>query len=74
MRDHICENFQKYSHQPWIINQDHQELSLSYGPPWAHYLGGYQDRLLGGPLGLLGLCHRAPDGVGRKDFGGEVLG
>jgi hypothetical protein len=22
---------------------------LSYGPPWAHYLGGYQDRLLGGP-------------------------
>jgi hypothetical protein len=23
---------------------------LSYGPPWAHYLGGYQDRLLGGPL------------------------
>jgi hypothetical protein len=25
---------------------------VSYGPPWAHYLGGYQDRLLGGPLGL----------------------
>jgi hypothetical protein len=25
-------------------------LPLSYGPPWAHYLGGYQDRLLGGPL------------------------
>jgi hypothetical protein len=25
---------------PWV---------LSYGPPWAHYLGGYQDRLLGGP-------------------------
>jgi hypothetical protein len=22
---------------------------LSYGPPWAHYLSGYQDRLLGGP-------------------------
>jgi hypothetical protein len=22
---------------------------LSYGPLWAHYLGGYQDRLLGGP-------------------------
>jgi hypothetical protein len=22
---------------------------LSYGPPWAHYIGGYQDRLLGGP-------------------------
>jgi hypothetical protein len=47
---------------------------LSYGPPWAHYLGGYQDRLLDGPLGLLGLCHAAPDGVGRKDFSGEVLG
>jgi hypothetical protein len=47
---------------------------LSYGPPWAHYLGEYQDRLLGGPLGLLGLCHMAPDGVGRKDYGGEVLG
>jgi hypothetical protein len=26
-------------------------VSLSYGPPWAHYLDGYQDRLLGGPLG-----------------------
>jgi hypothetical protein len=49
-------------------------LHLSYGPPWAHYLGGYQDRLLDGPLGLLGLCHMAPDGVGRKDYGGEVLG
>jgi hypothetical protein len=47
--------------------------SVSYGPPWAHYLGGYQDRLLGGPLGLLGLCHTAPDGVGRKDYGGGVL-
>jgi hypothetical protein len=46
---------------------------LSYGPPWAYYLGGYQDRLLGGPLGLLSLCHTAPDGVRRKDYGGEVL-
>jgi hypothetical protein len=43
---------------------------LSYGPPWAHYLGGYQDRLLGGPLGLLGLCHTAPDGVRCKDYDG----
>jgi hypothetical protein len=25
---------------------------LSYRPPWAHYLGGYHDRLLDGPLGL----------------------
>jgi hypothetical protein len=29
------------------------ETTLSYGHPWAHYSGGYQDRLLGGPLGLL---------------------
>jgi hypothetical protein len=47
---------------------------LSYGPPWAHYLGGYQDRLLGGPLGLLSLFHTAPDGVRRKDYIGELLG
>jgi hypothetical protein len=46
---------------------------LSYGPPWAHCLGGYQDRLLDGPLGLPGLCHTTPDGVRRKDYGGEVL-
>jgi hypothetical protein len=46
---------------------------LSYGPPWAHYLGGYQDRLLGRPLGLSGLCYTAPDGVEHKDYGG-VLG
>jgi hypothetical protein len=47
---------------------------LSHGPPWAHYLGGYEDQLLGGPLGLPGLCHTTPDGVRRKDYGGEVLG
>jgi hypothetical protein len=33
---------------------------------WAHYFGGYQDR-------LLSLCHTAPDGVGRKDYIGGVL-
>jgi hypothetical protein len=27
MREHICNMFQKHSHQPWIIHQDHQELS-----------------------------------------------
>jgi hypothetical protein len=27
-----------------------EEETLSYGPPWAHCLGGYQDRLLSGPL------------------------
>jgi hypothetical protein len=46
---------------------------LSYGPPWAHYFGGYQDRLLGGPLGLLNLGCAAPVGVDHKDLGGEVL-
>jgi hypothetical protein len=45
---------------------------LSYGPPWAHYLSGYQDRLLGGPLGLPGLRYTTPDGVEHKDCG-EVL-
>jgi hypothetical protein len=33
---------------------------VSYGPPWAHYLGGYQDRLLGGPLVLTQNVHSAP--------------
>jgi hypothetical protein len=47
---------------------------LSYGPSWAHYLGGYQDRLLGGPLGLPSLRYTIPDGVEHKDYGGEVLG
>jgi hypothetical protein len=46
---------------------------LSYGPSWAHHLGGYQDRLLGGPLGLPGLCHTTPDGMRRKGYGGDVL-
>jgi hypothetical protein len=47
---------------------------LSYGPPWAHYLGGYKDRLLGGPLGLPGLRYTAPEGVEHKDYTGIVLG
>jgi hypothetical protein len=47
---------------------------MSYGPPWAHYLGGYQDRLLGGPLGLPGLRYTAPEGVENKDYTGVVLG
>jgi hypothetical protein len=51
----------------------HELRQVSYGPPWAHYLGGYQDRLLGGPLGLLDLCCTTPDGVKRKDHDGEVL-
>jgi hypothetical protein len=47
---------------------------LSYGPPWAHYLGGYQDRLLGGPLGLPGLRCTAPEGMEHTDYTGVVLG
>jgi hypothetical protein len=47
---------------------------LSYGPPWAHCLGGYQDRLLGGPLGLPGLRYTVPEGVEHKDYTGVVLG
>jgi hypothetical protein len=46
---------------------------LSYGPPWAHYLGGYKDQLLGGPLGLLGLGCTAPVGMEHKGLGGEVI-
>jgi hypothetical protein len=60
------------------INSDYEHLLpsplLSYGPPWAHYLGGYQDRLLGGPLGLPDLRCTAPAGVEHKDYRGEVLG
>jgi hypothetical protein len=50
------------------------ERLLSYGPPRAHYLGGYRDRLLGGPLGLPDLRCMVPDGVKHKDYRGEVLG
>jgi hypothetical protein len=50
------------------------KLWLSYGPPWAHYLGGCQDRLLGGPLELPGLRYTAPEGVEHKDNTGVVLG
>jgi hypothetical protein len=41
---------------------------------WAHYSGGYQDRLLGGPLGLLDLCYTVLVGVEPKDYRGIVLG
>jgi hypothetical protein len=56
------------------LNSFENLQNFSYGPPWAHYLGGYQDRLLGGPLGLPGLRYTAPDGVEHKEYGGEVLG
>jgi hypothetical protein len=61
-----------------IISSAHLAIlpsaSVSYGPPWAHYLGGYQDRLLGGPLGLPDLRYTAPGGVEHKDSTGVVLG
>jgi hypothetical protein len=56
------------------VSMEYSLHFLSYGPPWAHYFGGYQDRLPGGPLGLPGLCYTAPDGVEHKDYRGEVLG
>jgi hypothetical protein len=59
------------SRESWALVES---LTVSYGPPWAHYLGGYQDRLLGGPLGLPGLRCTAPEGVEHKDCRGEVLG
>jgi hypothetical protein len=40
---------------PFFVFSSTWLLHLSYGPPWAHYLSGYQDRLLGGPLGQLSL-------------------
>jgi hypothetical protein len=58
----------------WRSFEQAAMVVLSYGPPWAHYLSGYQDRLLGGPLGLPDLCRTVPDGVKHKDYGGEVLG
>jgi hypothetical protein len=59
--------FSFHRHNDWGIR-------MSYGPPWAHYLGGYQDRLLSGPLGLPGLRYTAPEGVEHKDYTGVVLG
>jgi hypothetical protein len=61
--DHVVINHQNQTQTYWL-------MSLSYGPPWAHYLGGYKDRLLGGPLGLPDLRCTAPAGVKHKDYGG----
>jgi hypothetical protein len=47
---------------------------VSYGHPWAYYSGGYQDRLLGGPLGLPDLGYMALAGMDRKAYIGLVLG
>jgi hypothetical protein len=56
------------------IDQVVDSTTVSYGPPWADYLGGYQDRLLGGPLGLPDLRCTIPEGVKHNDYRGEVLG
>jgi hypothetical protein len=58
----------------WRLLTSGHKVGLSYGPPWAHYLGGYQDRLLGGPLRLPDLRSTVPAGVKHKDYRGEVLG
>jgi hypothetical protein len=56
------------------ILHDYKVLAgLSYGHPWTHYSAGYQDRLLGGPLGLLDLCYTIPVAVELKDYRGIVL-
>jgi hypothetical protein len=44
---------------------------VSYGPPCAHYLGGYQDRLFGGPLGLPDLRCTVSDDLKHKDYRGK---
>jgi hypothetical protein len=41
---------------------------------WAHYSGGYRDRLLDGPQGPPDLGCRTPDGVKHKAYRGIVLG
>jgi hypothetical protein len=76
------EDKQQTKQQPLLQQEEEPRQSppkqqwqhVSYGPPWAHYLGGYQDRLLGGPLGLPGLRYTAPEGVEQKDYTGVVLG
>jgi hypothetical protein len=49
-------------------------MCLSYRHPWAHYSGGYWDRLLRGPMGLLDLGCTTPVGVKHKAYRGLVLG
>jgi hypothetical protein len=64
----------KMMQSPPIVRMKKLMMQVSYGPPWAHYLGGYQDRLLGGPLGLPSLRYMASDGMEHKDYEGVVLG
>jgi hypothetical protein len=70
LRSWLCESIKEPS--GFLVN--YRKPRVSYGPPWAHYLGGYQDRLLGRPLGLPGLRYTAPEGVEHKDYTGVVLG
>jgi hypothetical protein len=73
---HACrsQEFPRCTYVPRKFPTNVRTRSLLYGPPWAHYLSGYQDRLLGGPLGLPDLRCTTPDGVKHKDYRGEVLG
>jgi hypothetical protein len=71
----ICQVTQAYTRLFSTYSTHIWKWKVSYGPPWAHYLGGYKDRLLGGPLGgLPDLRCTAPAGVKHKDYRGEVLG
>jgi hypothetical protein len=52
-RKHYCNNLMVHEEQPTLyeeleslrleIVKEGQLNELSYGPPWAHYLGGYRD-------------------------------
>jgi hypothetical protein len=72
----LCDLGDSVSIKPKVVfdKLNYTSLSLSYGRPWAHYLGGYRDRLLGAPLGLPDLRCTIPAGVKHKDYRGEVLG
>jgi hypothetical protein len=56
-----------------LVHELHMPSILELAVVWTS-LGGYQDRLIGGPLGLPGLRCTTPDGVKHKLYGGEVLG
>jgi hypothetical protein len=68
------EDLKELGIRPGLYVEETKTGTMSYGPPWAHYLGGHQDRLLGGPLGLPSLRYTAPEGVEHKDYTGVVLG
>jgi hypothetical protein len=60
-----------FGHCSWSLAPRSRSSGLLYGHPWDHYSGGYQYRLLSGPLGLLNLGCTTPAGVERKDYRGN---